>query len=388
MTALLDNQSFEATTQKISVSRDSTGKLTRWSNPCFAYSADGQPAWVSKEGEPIQGVYVDLPDLEYHQLSNMISSSALKLFASDPHEGECRYRGTPDESSISPQLKRAWNCGHLLHGLLLEPERMDYGVISESSALELRQKGAVVIEDHDSLKKYLSDNYLDRGKSIAERIDIARCFNRNVVYYPNYVSKVSEQEKRGKRYICSEDRHRVETCASLVKNTDIYKYNFENSGYSELTIIVFDPSSNMWIKARLDRVSVKRDRRTQKLERFLLDVKTIHTLSPDQIYKDIEQKLYSIQGAFYHYAAQLIGFELVQDEFALLFIEWDRHIRYQLVELSDKGWADSVSYMHEVYEDMVIWLNSQNNKACLNATGIMIVNPTFFKLKKRVRVET
>lgn len=132
----------------------------------------------------------------------------------------------------------------------------------------------------------------------------------------------------------------------------------------------------------------KRNPQSHELENFLLDVKTIHSLTDSQINRDLEDKLYSIQGAFYHYAAKLISFKLVEDQFALLFIEWDEYQRYQLVELADTAWKESVTYMHEIYEDMVKWMKNRKPKPSLNESGIMIANPKFYKLQRRVRSET
>lgn len=367
------------------VIKDSLGKLTRGGCPTSAYDDKGNKKWITSAGEYIQGVYVGMPDDEYHQIKGMYSSSAIKRFALDPHEGEAYFNGKK-KFEVTPQLKRSLNAGHLLHGLLLEPNLSDYNVVTERTVEQITQSGGVVIVGHKELKSYIKDHDLPRGKSIADRLDYAKKFNPNIIYYPEYLEKVSSVS--GKRYLCRNDFNRVNECADHIKNTYLYKRNFENQGYNELTIIVFDPKHQVWIKARLDRVTSKRNPQNNEMENFLLDIKSIHTLTESQINRDLEDKLYSIQGAFYHYAAKLIGFKLVQDQFALLFIEWDNYIRYQLVELSDTAWKDSVKYMHEIYEDMVHWMKSKDPKKSLNESGIVIVNPKFYKLKRRVRVET
>ncbi|AIW22473.1 hypothetical protein F0267_02180 [Vibrio coralliilyticus] len=365
--------------------KDAFGNLTRGGTPVSAFDRNGKKNWITETGEYIQGVYVDMPDHEYHAIKGMFSSSGIKKFALDPHDGEA-YMDGKKELAITPQLERSFNAGHLLHGLLLEPHQKDYNVITERTAKDIAKSGGVVIADHSELQKYLADNDLPKGKSIADRVAYAKEFNANVIYYPDYLDKVSSI--KGKRYLCNDDWKKVHECAKVVKESILYKRNFENQGYSELTIIVFDSKHQVWIKARLDRVTSKRNPQSHELENFLLDVKTIHSLTDSQINRDLEDKLYSIQGAFYHYAAKLISFKLVEDQFALLFIEWDEYQRYQLVELADSAWKESVSYMHEIYEDMVKWMKNRKPKPSLNESGIMVANPKFYKLQRRVRSET
>ncbi|CAH1583242.1 conserved hypothetical protein [Vibrio jasicida] len=365
--------------------KDAFGNLTRGGTPVSAFDRNGKKNWITETGEYIQGVYVDMPDHEYHAIKGMFSSSGIKKFALDPHDGEA-YMDGKKELAITPQLERSFNAGHLLHGLLLEPHQKDYNVITERTAKDIAKSGGVVIADHSELQKYLADNDLPKGKSIADRVAYAKEFNANVIYYPDYLDKVSSI--KGKRYLCNDDWKKVHECAKVVKESILYKRNFENQGYSELTIIVFDSKHQVWIKARLDRVTSKRNPQSHELENFLLDVKTIHSLTDSQINRDLEDKLYSIQGAFYHYAAKLISLKLVEDQFALLFIEWDEYQRYQLVELADSAWKESVSYMHEIYEDMVKWMKNRKPKPSLNESGIMVANPKFYKLQRRVRSET
>ena len=268
----------------------------------------------------------------------------------------------------------------------LEPHLKDYNVITERTVQDIAKSGGVVIAGHTELQKYLADNDLPKGKSIADRVAYAKEFNANVIYYPDYLDKVLSMS--GKRYLCNEDWCKVHECASVVKESLLYKRNFHSQGFSELTIIVFDSSNQVWIKASLDRVTSKRNPQSQELENFLLDVKTIHLLTDSQINRDLEDKLYSIQGAFYHYAAELINFNLVKDQFALLFIEWGEYQRYQLVELTDSAWKESVIYMREFCEDMVKWMKNRKPEPSLNESGIMVVNPKFYKLQRRVQSET
>ena len=217
--------------------KDAFGNLTRGGTPVSAFDRNGKKNWITETGEYIQGVYVDMPDHEYHAIKGMFSSSGIKKFALDPHDGEA-YMDGKKELAITPQLERSFNAGHLLHGLLLEPHQKDYNVITERTAKDIANSGGVVIADHSELQKYLADNDLPKGKSIADRVAYAKEFNANVIYYPDYLDKVSSI--KGKRYLCNDDWKKVHECAKVVKESILYKRNFENQGYSELTIIVFD----------------------------------------------------------------------------------------------------------------------------------------------------
>lgn len=68
-----------------------TSGVQTWGNePIEAYQ-NGKQAWTSDDGELIQGIYVNMPDEEYHSLKGCISSSYLKKFAFNPQEGYAYY---------------------------------------------------------------------------------------------------------------------------------------------------------------------------------------------------------------------------------------------------------------------------------------------------------
>lgn len=91
--------------------KDAFGNLTRGGSPVSAYDRNGKKNWISDTGEYIQGVYVGMPEAEYHLIKGMYSSSAIKKFALDPHDGEAYMIGLK-ELTITPQLERFFNAGH------------------------------------------------------------------------------------------------------------------------------------------------------------------------------------------------------------------------------------------------------------------------------------
>lgn len=339
--------------------------------PINAYNGN-VPNWCDSNGSLIQGVYIDMPEKEYH-LITAVSSTGIKTFANNPHKAEKMANGDLD-FEISPQLKLAFDAGHYLHGLLLEPHKADHGVSILSEPDELRARGLTVLESNDDLKQFIDDKYLQSGKTIQERIDIIQSNYKGVIYYPHYRI---EQENKNSRLLTRETATKIENTVKDIQQSKTHGRLFDG-GYSELTIIAYDESRGEWVKARLDKVTA---------DNKLIDVKTIYDLSVGQITRDIDQKLYSIQGAFYHYVARLAGFNLEQDVFGLLFVEWDTYQRSLLVEIGDIGWQKSIKYMHEIFDDYVGWMRSKVVKSSITQTETIMIEPRLFDLSRRVRTE-
>lgn len=338
---------------------------------------NGKKMWLADDGGLIQGVYLNLPEQDYHAIKDVYSSSGLKKFATDAHVGEEAYYGVAETKEPSPLLQRSFNAGHLIHGLILEPHLNDYGIRTPQTMKELEDDGYFVIENHDDLKTFIKVNQLKAGTKIDDKVVAAKEIVPSLIYYPHYLDGL--KNNTSSRFLNREDYNNCLSVAEKFKETEIYKKNFEKGGYSELTIIAFDPERGVWCKARLDRVNDLK---------MMLDLKTIHTLSVEQIRRDIEDKLYAIQGAFYHHVAELAGFDLVQNSFALTFIEWDLFQRFQLVEISDRGWKASLCYMHEIFDDFVDWIWTTENKNSINYSATLVIDPTYYKLSRRIRVQS
>lgn len=355
------------------------GQFTYGSEPLDCGEFSGEKPWIETlSGMLIEGVYVNMPEADYHKIE-AVSSSFLKTFALNPHEAEAKFKGE-STSEITPQLKRSFDGGKLAHAMLLEPHKIESDFVQIPLPEDLRDSGKIVLETHDALKEYLAQNNLTKGTTIAQRVSIATEFNEHVVYYPSFQSQFNDEEK-GKAIIDIEDWKRIEEVTEKIKQSPLGRSSLDLSeGYCELTLVAYDPVEELWVKARLDRVTGRN---------MLLDVKTIHTLSAPQIMRDLEDRLYSIQGSFYHYVAELVGFEMESDCFALLFLEWLNHPRFQLVELSDESWLQSRRYMLEIYADAAHWLKqSKLVKNGLNYSTTLVVAPRFYNLQKRVRVNS
>lgn len=352
-----------------------TGKLTHGKEPINAFDLDGKKNWISANGELITGVFLDMPAAEYHKIK-AVSSSLIKRMAFDPQGAEKYWRGE-EEHEMTPQRRRAYNSGHLLHGLILEPD-IDHGVVAPLSLELLAKKtGNVVIENHDNLKKYLNDNGLPKGKNIADRVAIA-VEHSSIIFYPYYLDDFKQRENRGERTLSLEDFNRVTEAVDTFKTSTAFKLDYENGGYSELTVIAYDTERECYVKARIDRITD---------DGLMRDLKTIHTLSEDDIRRDLETRLYMVQGAFYHYVCNLIGFDFVKpNEFGLTFIEWDQTIRFQTVEVDRGSWDSSVGFMLEIFDDLMVWLGTDIKKNSLNKSQSLVLNLSYYKLKRRPRV--
>ncbi|KJG37668.1 hypothetical protein UA32_11940 [Photobacterium angustum] len=353
-----------------------THKYSHGNKPVSAF-ADGKPTWLGLDGELVTGVYIDMPSEDYHKIK-AVSSSLIKKMAFDPHKAEEYWKGEAD-IDITPQLKRSFNAGHLLHGLILEPD-IDHGVISPLPNDVLEKKtGKKVIENHDDLKKFLQDNGLGKGKNIAERVTLANQY-KDIIYYPFYLDDFKERDQNGERTLALEDFERIEETVARFKETKPYEVDYKYGGFSELTVIAFDTERSCYVKARIDRITE---------DGLMRDLKTIHNLSEDDIRRDLENRLYIIQGAFYQYVCQLINFDFVDpNQFALTFIEWDKCIRFSTVEVDRGSWEQSKEYMFEIFDDLILWLGDKVTKSSLNHSQSLVMNLSYYKLKRRPRVQS
>lgn len=341
----------------------------RSGEPIEAYN-ENVANWYDKDGTLIQGVYLNMPEVEYHRIP-AYSSTGIKTFADNPHKAENIANG--DQTfSISPQLKKSFDTGHYLHSLLLEPNRTNSDVVILPTAEELKKAGKFVLENNEQLKAYLEAHNLENGATISERIKIAQQYRNNVIYYPFFVKELNDKSNR---ILTQNEADKIKLAVKDINQSETSSKLF-SGGYSELTIIAFDHDRGVWVKARLDKVTKNK---------MLIDLKTIHNLTMPQIYRDLEDKLYSIQGAFYHHVARLAEFELVPDVFGLFFVEWDEYQRSVLVEISEEGWQLSIKYMHEIFDDFVAWMNCSVKKSSITKEASINVNPRLYNLKKRVR---
>lgn len=353
-----------------------TGVQTWGNEPIEAYQS-GKQAWVSDDGELIQGIYVNMPDKEYHSIKGCISSSCLKKFAFNPQEGYSYYNGDCKTKEMSSKLQRAMNAGHLIHGHVLEPWITDYGVNKPLTIDELNGKGYKVLADHEALKAEMEQYELKGGnRKIEDKLKLLRTeIDDSYLYYPDYLDEV---KAKSSRYLDKEDYDRAIKAAEVFSESHLYNRNYKRGGYSELTIIAYCEDTGMWLKARIDRVDDKNR---------MLDLKTIHTLSAYQMKHEIEDRLYSIQGAFYYRVARLAGFEL-QDLFAITFIEWDEYIRFVNAIITERSWEKSKVYEEEIFYDFVDWHRTAEQKNSLNYSGEVMLDLSFFKLSQRRRVNS
>ncbi|MDA0152421.1 PD-(D/E)XK nuclease-like domain-containing protein [Vibrio sp. Makdt] len=354
-----------------------SGFATWGDEPVEAYNGETR-AWLDAKGGLVQGIYVNMPDRDYHAIQGCVSSSCLKQFSFDPQGGYDYFTGNVDKKERSPQLVRAMTAGHLIHGHILEPWLSDYGVTTNMTIEELQNKGVKVIEDHDELKKIIADYNLKGGnKKIADKLKLVQAeVDPAYVYYPDYLDSIHSDKDL--RSLDRNDYDQAIKAATTFTDSYLFTRNYKRGGYNELTIIVFDKETGLWLKARIDRVDH---------EYRMLDLKTIHTLTEHQVRRDIEDRLYAIQGAFYHRVATLANFPL-KDMFALTFIEWDEQVKFQNAYLSDQSWSKSKKFEDEIYRDFVDWHKSTEQKNSLNYSGEMMVELSFFKLSRRQRVSS
>ena len=353
-----------------------TGTPTWGCEPIEAYQ-NNKKAWLSDDGNLVQGIYVNMPDNEYHAIKKCVSSTALKAAAYDPEEGENKYLGNQKVKEPSVILERAYAAGHLIHGKILEPWLDDYNVETTRTIAELQLFGHNVIENHTQLKEFLAKHDVKIGqKTIQLKVDLAKEVDTNILYMPHYLDSVKGNSK--KRYLCREDYDKCIDVVTKFKGSHLYTHNYKHRGYSELTIIAYDDANEIWVKARIDRIDHKNR---------MLDIKTIHTLSQQQIQRDIDDRLYCLQGAFYHRVARLAGLVL-EDLFALTFIEWDEKQRFTRVEITDRGWQISKEFENDVYLDFIDWIRTSENKDSLNYSGVIHIEPSTYRLSRRVRVNS
>ncbi|AZL83429.1 hypothetical protein EIJ81_00755 (plasmid) [Aliivibrio salmonicida] len=366
------------TTSHLSMKLAECGVETWGSTVIDAYNSLGEKNFIDQNGQPIAGVYRNMSNADYHAIE-AISSSILKEFAFDPSAAKetlLRKKNRLGNKEFSPVTMRAMAVGSLVHTLVLEPHKLRDEYEIEPSRLDY--SSMTILEGNEELKGYIENNTLKKGASIKERKKIILQFNPFVIFWDDLISSMKRRvDKFQKTYITLDDYEKAQLLAKKILSSELGKQLFSNSE-NELSIIAYDYNCFEFVKCRYDAITKKK---------MAVDIKTIHTLSSKQIGRDMEERLYQIQGAFYQYVSHLIDFDIVFDEFAYLFCEWDNHQRFILIELDDVTWSESKTFMNEIYMDFLYWKNNLCFDDSLNKSQTAVIKLSNYSLRKRVRIQ-
>ncbi|MUJ20344.1 PD-(D/E)XK nuclease-like domain-containing protein [Aliivibrio fischeri] len=342
-----------------------------------AYDLFGNKNFLDSNGQPIAGVYRNMSNSDYHAIE-AISSSILKEFAFDPSAAKDILKNKSKNlagKTFSAATERSIAVGSLVHTLVLEPHKLNEEYEIEPN--RLNYASMTILENNDDLKEYIENNGLKKGITIKERKQIILQFNPCVIFWDDLIAAMKRRvETLNKKYITLEDYEKALILSKKILSSELGKQLFDNSE-NELSIIAYDYNSFEFVKCRYDAITKKR---------MAVDIKTIHTLSSKQIGRDMEERLYQIQGAFYQYVSELIDFDIVLDEFAYLFCEWDNYQRFILIEIDDVSWAESQTFMNEIYSDFLYWKNNLCFDDSLNESQTAVIKLSNYALRKRVRI--
>ena len=166
-----------------------------------------------------------------------------------------------------------------------------------------RQTTQDALDTDDDLKAWLEENGLPKtGKRKAERIDRIRFSGIPVTLWDDLAAEHAEQTA-GKVLVSVEEMGHLERMAEVVQSSAHARKSL-NSGLSEVSFFVRDPSTGVMLKARMDWV-----RHTHTV-----DLKTFSNSRGKSTERAIFDALfyegYYAQAVFYHYVREIARLKL------------------------------------------------------------------------------
>ncbi|HAQ49764.1 MAG TPA: hypothetical protein DCR37_12030 [Glaciecola sp.] len=344
----------------IDVSHDDSA-LSQWVDMAKpAYLANGEPTYLDKHGELIEGIYTEMPNDVYHSL-DALSSSGLKTFFVCPAKYQRDYLSNVSRKRTTAQM-RTFDAGTYGHELCLEPhgfyERYfrevlpsDYpDALSTNSQMEnaLVEAGQsakegrnekrerlirLVPEAHKeelktlgNIEALLEENGFNKTESKfdkAYRLSKANpqvqvfdaIMHENRIKHGEKQSHVTAQGEEFDTYgskrpidgVVWDDAHRVQK--TLLEHTECALYI--TKGLPEVAIIKRCPITGMMLKVKFDWL---------RFDDRAVDLKTTLSTKADDFIRQIFKLHYDIQASFYTYVASLVGVYL--SDFTFVTVEY------------------------------------------------------------------
>lgn len=325
-----------------------------------AYRADGTPAWLTQNNEPIEGIYLGIPNVDYHAIdaiSSTVIKDASKMSLSEvkkKHFGNQPFNQTP------AMLK-----GELVHEACLEPE------LFENSRFRLVSKSDFpdALDQVKDLKALLKQNAEPISGSKAELIErivgighedklletqLIKAYRNgagdeatdevitrmNEGVYKSIDEGFSDPEiiaKCDKKPVPAKLYDEVIRCQVSVSQHEIAKQLLDY-GEPEVSLIAFDEEENRFIKCRFDYLSY---------DGAGIDVKTASNVSPKGFKKAIRDYRYDIQQVHYTRVAELLNIDIVV--FAFIGIDTTNCSDVVVYEINDLSMQKAFADYHKAY---------------------------------------
>lgn len=270
------------------------------------FDENGEPNYLDKNGDLIEGIYLNMPNDLYHSLPALSSSGLKKFKESPPHYYREYLSGITTKRTT--QQKRTLDAGTYGHELVLEPEGFFDRYFRE--ALEVDFPNA--LKTDAEIKEKLSAMGLKTSGSKPEKIArlleadpeipvLDNLMELNRLKHGKEGEAIIEGEKvttyGGKVGIDGQVWDAALRIAQSVKN-EVQADAFVRNGMPEVAIISRCPITGMMLKVKFDWL---------RFDDQAGDVKTTRSAMPDDFSRQMKKLSYDLQQAFYCYVAELAG---------------------------------------------------------------------------------
>ncbi|MCE2571731.1 PD-(D/E)XK nuclease-like domain-containing protein [Motilimonas eburnea] len=349
-----------------------------------AFDNMGRPNFLDANGQPVAGVFADVPNDDYHAIP-AVSSSKLKTFAKTPAHYKRAYLDSICRARTNA-YKRTMDTGSHGHTLILEPELfygmyqrdlnpLDYpNAISKVDELkaELKSRGLktsglradliarlheaapevaifdVLQKNHrDEFIKSQFDNIIETDAELLETaklIGVSTEGKRDEIVEAILAKEPSVNiyekcvEARCIDPIVWDDAHRI---LESKKRNPLMELAIKD-GMAELTVIAKCKITGMWLKVKFDWL---------RFDMIAVDVKTSGvTASPDGFARQAANLRYDLQESFYTYVPSLLGIDI--KAFAFAVVEYGEADIAEMYELDQRAKYKATKDLYYFLEEM------------------------------------
>lgn len=363
-----------------------------------AYDDSGLPNFLDKNGELIDGIYLDLPNKIYHSLK-AYGSSHFKTYMTSPTHYAEKYMSNKKQAPA-----KHFDVGDITHELVLEGEGAvqerrfilidpdDYPLDMHSSAdlkaecERLKIKSSGTIYDKASRLSTLPQStrmYFDFRQLQHIKNNIGNdCFDEisrlidddDLVITSDEVIKIIKsrdlKNKPLKQPVNPSDyKEAVAMFDSIEKNKCATKLLKE--GVAEVSFIVTDPNTNLKLKCRTDWLSMLGD------VVLPVDLKTSRSCNPATAAYQFAELSYDIQAVFYLYVIKLSGLITPSRQFPFVTLEKGPISICEVLELHESDWIDAENLLPKLLKSFSQFINEKIMYG-YTKTGVSVI-----KLAKR-----
>jgi exodeoxyribonuclease VIII len=336
-------------------------QLSNWVNFAKpAYLDNGQPTYLGKNGELLEGIYTEMPNDVYHAL-DALSSSGLKTFFECPAKYQRDYLSGISRKRTNAQ-RLTFDAGSYGHELCLEPhgfyERyfreplpsdfedvlhttsdiekalVDAGKPAKEGRNEKKARLLRLVPSANSeelktiaqIDEQLEKNNLNKTESKLDKALRLSLVNPQLqvfdaIAHQNRIKhgdKESHTNAQGEEYdtyggkrpidgVVWDDAHRVQRTLLSAPGCALYITN----GLPELAIIKRCNITGMMLKVKFDWL---------RFDDRAVDLKTTLSTKPEDFIRQMNKLHYDIQASFYTYVASLAGIYI--KDFTFVTVEY------------------------------------------------------------------